>query len=247
MKRLALTLLACLLILLACAATATAASPPTLKSLAKEIKEIKAINALQTRQIKALDAQLAKADATIAAIQANKALLLGPYVSVTSDALNGVRGPHILFTGANVHIRSGSGATDDNVPSGGALTGLGNLIIGYDEPVSAGGEGPQPRTGSHNLIVGAEHTCQSFGGFVAGWRNLILAPWASVSGGAGNDASGEYASVSGGLVNTASGKFSSVSGGVGGEAGGESSSVSGGSDVSSGSDRGWAGGAYHTP
>lgn len=244
MKRLALTLLACLLILLTCTATATAASPPTLKSLAKEIK---AVNALQTRQIKALDAQLAKADATIAAIQANKALLLGPYVSVTSDALNGMRRPHILFTGANVHIRSGSGATDDNVPSGGALTGLGNLIIGYDEPVSAGGEGPQPRTGSHNLIVGAEHTCQSFGGFVAGWRNLILAPWASVSGGAGNDASGEYASVSGGLVNTASGKFSSVSGGVGGEAGGESSSVSGGSDVSSGSDRGWAGGAYHTP
>ena len=246
MKKLLLAVLIPALLLLACTATA-GAQTPTLASLAKEIKAIKATNALQTRQIKALDAQLAKADATIAAIQANKALLLGPYVSVTSDALNGVRGPHILFTGANVHIRSGSGATDDNVPSGGVLTGLGNLIIGYDEPVSAGGAGPQPRTGSHNLIVGAEHTCQSFGGFVAGWRNLILAPWASVSGGAGNDASGEYASVSGGLVNTASGKFASVSGGLGGDASGESSSVSGGSDVGSGTDHGWAGGDYHTP
>ena len=75
-----------------------------------------------------LDAQLAKADATIAAIQANKALLLGPYVSVTSDALNGVRGPHIL-------------ATDDNVPSGGALTGLGNDVSGGSDVGSGSDRG----------------------------------------------------------------------------------------------------------
>ena len=247
MNRLVLAPLAALCVLGIFSANASAATKPTLASVAKAVAALEVANARQAKQIKTLDAQLAAANAALAAIQANKALALGPYVSVTTAALNGVRGPHILFTGANVHVLSGSGATDDNVPSGGALTGLGNLIIGYDEPVSAGGDGPQPRTGSHNLIVGAEHTWQSFGGFVAGWRNLILAPWASVSGGAGNAASGEYASVSGGLNNQASGRFSSVSGGSGGEAGGESSSVSGGSDVYSGSDCGWAGGDYHTP
>jgi hypothetical protein len=40
----------------------------------------------------------------------------------------GVVGPNIVFTGANIHIVDGSGSTDDN---GGALRGLGNLVIGY--------------------------------------------------------------------------------------------------------------------
>ena len=34
-----------------------------------------------------------------------------------------------MFHGVNVHIVSGSGATDDN----GTLRGLGNLIVDYDE------------------------------------------------------------------------------------------------------------------
>ena len=265
MKRLVLILFACLLVvcLMAAPSTADALSlAQKVAALQKSVDAIKATSAQQTRQITALQTkvttqattiaslttQLTTATTAIAAIQANKALTLGPYVSVSTDVLNGVRGPHILLTGANLHIRSGSGRTDDDVPyGGGVLSGLGNLIIGYDEPISAGGSGPQPRTGSHCLIVGAEHTWQSYGGLVAGWRNLILAPWASVSGGAGNTASGEYAGVSGGLGNDASGQFSSVSGGVGCEASGESSSVSGGSDVGSSSDRGWAGGTYHTP
>ena len=227
--------------------SAAGAKTPTLSSLAKAVAALqKQVNAQKT-QIAGLTAQLAAADAAIAVIQGNDALALGPYVSVTSDTINGVRGPHILFTGVNVHIRSGSGRTDDGVPGGGALTGLGNLIVGYDEPVSEGGDGPQPRTGSHCLVVGAEHTWQSYGGLVAGWRNLILAPWACVSGGAGNAATGQFASVSGGLVNNASGRFSSVGGGVAYEAAGESSSVSGGSDVASQDDRGWAAGGYHTP
>jgi hypothetical protein len=205
----------------------------------------------------------ATANAAIAAIQSNKALALGPYVSVTGEALKGVRGPHILFTGVNVHIRSGSGATDDNVPLGGVLSGLGNLIIGYDESISpAGGGVPQPRTGSHSLILGAENTFQSYGGFVGGWRNLILAPWTSILGDLGNSASGEFASVSGGEGNIASGVESSVGGGFQNEASkwcsvvsggadntasGEKASVSGGHCVTSGSEFGWAGGAYHTP
>src|SRR5438045_3831947 len=36
------------------------------------------------------------------------------------------------FTGCNVYVQSGSGKTDDNASTGGALTGLGNLIVGYN-------------------------------------------------------------------------------------------------------------------
>jgi hypothetical protein len=181
-------------------------------------------------------------------------------VSVTQDNLDGVKGPNVLFTGANVHIRSGSGSTADFE----GLTGLGNLIIGYDESISAAGGGvPMPRTGSHSLILGAQNTFQSYGGFVAGWRNLILAPWTSVLGGVGNTAGGEFASVSGGEGNIASGVESSVgggfqneatnwcsvvSGGANNTASGEKASVSGGSFVTSASENGWsAGGEFHNP
>ena len=54
---------------------------------------------------------------------------LDQYVKIDTNPINGVAGPHILITGANVHVRSGSGATDNNsVP----FTGVGNLIIGYN-------------------------------------------------------------------------------------------------------------------
>ena len=73
---------------------------------------------------------------------------LQPYVRVDLAVENGVRAPNVVFSGANVHIVSGSGATDDN---GNAL-GLGNLIIGYDEPVVS-----LARGGSHNLVIGRYH------------------------------------------------------------------------------------------
>jgi uncharacterized coiled-coil protein SlyX len=246
MKKLLLVVLVTSLVLFACTASASAKTPTpkslaksvaalqkkvaaqarTITSLSKDLASAKQVTSAQGQTIASLSAQLGSAGSRLAGIEANKALALGPYVSVTTDALNGVRGPHIIFTGANLDIRSGSGATDDNALTGGALSGLGNLIIGYDEPVTDGL--PQPRTGSHCLIVGAEHTFQSYGGFVAGWRNNILAPWTSVSGGLGNSASGTCSSASGGQSNLASGVGSSVSGGWQSVAGGSYASVSGG-------------------
>jgi hypothetical protein len=92
----------------------------------------------------------------------------------------GVVGPNIVFTGANIHIVDGSGSTDDN---GGALRGLGNLVIGY----VANGNGQtseiEPRTGSHNLIIGAGNGFTSFGGSVAGEGNEISGGYADISGG----------------------------------------------------------------
>ena len=147
-------------------------------------------------------------------VEANPALALGPYVSVALTPLNGLPGPHILWTGANLHVRSGSGFTD------GALTGQGNLLVGYNE-ASTG-------SGSHNLVVGQGHTFSSYGGMVAGLANAISAPYASVTGGLNNAASGGESSVSGGFGNLASGAQASISGGHLNLASGLTASVGGG-------------------
>lgn len=140
-------------------------------------------------------------------IQQNAVLALGDYVEVVEHALHGLAGPHLLFQGLNVHLRSGSNATDD----GGALRGLGNLVLGYNEEPTGLQAGE--RHGSHNLIVGYNHRYSSFGGLVAGEENTISGPAASISGGSLNTASGNRASVSGGSSNIASGADSCVSGG----------------------------------
>jgi len=128
-----------------------------------------------------------------------------------------VSGTDLVFTGVNVHVRSGSGSTD------GAANGLGNLIVGYNE-----GTGSQVRSGSHNLVVGAEHEYTSHGGLVAGYGNTVSGAYASVSGGQMSTASGPFASVSGGVANTASGDSASVGAGRSNTAGGDFASVSGG-------------------
>ena len=119
-------------------------------------------------------------------------------------------GPHITFSGANIHIVSGSGATNE----AGNPRGLGNLIIGYDEGPDFG-LSPGDRGGSHNLVIGPGHrfTQAAFGGLVAGQQNMIQGQSTTVAGGFANLASGPYASVSGGQVNTASGFAASISGG----------------------------------
>jgi len=144
------------------------------------------------------------------------------YVRVETEEIRGVTGPHWIIEGANVHVRSGSGNTwddcnpivDPDWPNCEILTGLGNLIIGYNEQFGVGPPEPREvRTGSHNLIVGEYHSFSSFGGFVAGVGNAVTGWGASVCGGANNEASGNLASVSGGSRNLASGQLSSVSGG----------------------------------
>jgi len=128
-------------------------------------------------------------------------------------------GNDITIAGANLHIVSGSGSTN------GAVNGLGNVIIGYNEVRGSGDD----RSGSHNLVVGRGHNYTSFAGIVTGYRNTISGAYASVSGGDNNTASGTYASVSGGSTNTASGTESSVSGGRANTAGATYATVSGGS------------------
>lgn len=178
-------------------------------------------------RVTALEESLASTQSALAIAQAQladvQALLEG--VSRTDEAL--------VLSGANLQVVDGSGSTV------GPTNGLGNIIIGYNE-----GTMGQERTGSHNLVVGIEHDFTSFGGIVAGERNMIAARAASVLGGSDSIANGTYASVGGGFANEASGTnsvvsagcentasntYAAVSGGRSGEASGQWSSVTGGS------------------
>jgi cell division protein FtsB len=193
------------------------------RRLRAEIKALQAtVSALQD-QVNTLQSQLA-------AVQSNPALALGPFVSVDPKPEIGVIGPNITFSGANIHIVSGSGSTDDgmSVNPNATLTGLGNLIIGYNEVPDGLSLGD--RGGAHNLVIGSfnKFTQFAFGGLVAGEINTISAESASVLGGLNNTASGPGASVSGGLNNTAFGANASVLGGSANSAGGNNDSVLGG-------------------
>jgi hypothetical protein len=128
-------------------------------------------------------------------------------------------GPNeVVITGANLRIVNGLGSTT-------TTNGLGNLIVGYNEPREFE---PDVRTGSHNIVVGINDNFSSFGGLVVGFENEISGVFASVSGGRQNTASNTSSSVSGGLHNTASGHFASVSGGSDNTASGDGTTVSGG-------------------
>ena len=148
-----------------------------------------------------IPAEIAVLQAQVAALQANNAVLIGPYITLDQNPENGLAGPHIIFHNANVHIESGSGNTVDT-------TGWGNLVIGYNQDTSTNAFCPPSstidanRSGSHNLIVGDCHQFTSSGGLVAGIANAISEPYSSVSGGNSNTASGEQSSVGGGTNQT---------------------------------------------
>ena len=145
-------------------------------------------------------------------------------------------GNDIFITGANLHLRSGSGSTS------GTLNGLGNLIIGYNELRSGGTD----RSGSHNLVVGPRHNFTSYAGVVAGFYNATYSNYASAIG-QYNTASGIGSSISGGYQNTASGDYSSVTGGTSNTASGSISVVGGGeNNTSSGTSSSVSGGRYNT-
>jgi hypothetical protein len=78
----------------------------------------------------------------------------------------------IILSGVNLHIVNGLGRTDcgePDTPVPDCPNGLGNLIVGYNEPR---GFGEDIRTGSHNVVVGQEHNFSRFGG----WWSAGLTP-----------------------------------------------------------------------
>ncbi len=183
----------------------------------------------QAALIATLQADLANALSMISDLQSSPVFDLEGLVTVDeTSTLNGVVAPHIIVEGANLHVRSGSGATNDGNNDGSQVVGRGNLIIGYNEANTVPSDDTLARGGSHNLVIGVNHQYPHIGGLVAGGDNVISARSASVSGGNQNTASGLQASVSGGFQNTASGLQASVSGGNENTASNTSTSVSGG-------------------
>jgi len=237
--------------LIASCGLAAGKSPPkpTLASLQSEVTALQATVAALQATVTALQASVTTQAQTVSLQQtqlaspaAQNAFALGNYVSVdTADAtVRGVKAPNIIFSGANIHIVSGSGATLDS-------TGLGNLVIGYDDDSLDPATIDAGRGGSHNLIVGDDNTFTSGGGLVAGFLNGIGSEYASVSGGQANTASARYSSISGGEGNTASGEGASVSGGDSNVASGlEASVVGGDTNLASGNLASVSGGQFNT-
>ena len=163
----------------------------------------------------------------VAALEAK----LGHLTSVIDD--DGC--PEVVITGANLRVVNGLGATNcltaQGFPIPDCPNGLGNLIVGYNEPRNdLFGEGPTIRTGSHNVVVSPRHNFSRFGGLVVGLLNEISGDFAVVSGGDRSLASGVSATVSGGRSNTASGNFAVVSGGSANVASGDLASITAGSN-----------------
>jgi hypothetical protein len=111
---------------------------------------------------------------------------------VTSQTLEGLTGPHIIFQGVNVHVRSAE-TWDSN-------TGLGNLIVGWDQAATSPAS---VRTGANNLVVGDAHSFTDNGGLLAGYRNSVSAFAGCAVGGIDNKVSGAYCTALGGESNTA--------------------------------------------
>jgi hypothetical protein len=67
-------------------------------------------------------------DGRLSTVEANDALLLDPYLSVDTGTINSLAGPHVILTGANLHIRNGDAAAATDT-----VNGVGNLVVGYNE------------------------------------------------------------------------------------------------------------------
>jgi flagellar capping protein FliD len=139
-------------------------------TLQGQVATLQSSNTTLTSQVSTLQTALSTANSDIAAlqtavtaVQSNPALALGPYVSVDSGVENGLKGPHVIFSGVNVHILSGSGATVDK-------TGLGNLVVGYDEDSLDSSTIDGNRSGSHDLVVGPQHEFTASGSVVFATR-----------------------------------------------------------------------------
>jgi hypothetical protein len=238
--------------------------------LQSEVTALQASNSQLQNEFGSLQTLLvSKVFPAIGALQNNSVIALNGKLSLAPD------GTTARFTGVNVQIVNGAGRT-------GSINGTGNLIVGYNETdpsnslqicsngayadqmtctTNGGVWGANQRPGSHNVVIGSQHSYTQYGGFVAGFNNAITNGYVSVSagtfnvarglesavgGGANNAASGAASSITGGAANLASNAFSSVTGGIGNTASGPYSTVSGGeASTASGADSSVSGGDHN--
>lgn len=130
---------------------------------------------LHAQTNKVLQTEIAALQKQVAALQTSSVQALAPFAKVDLSGENGVAGPNIVFSGANIHIVDGMGQTQ-------LVNGLGNLIIGYDEltPTMT----VMSRAGSHNMIIGryGAWISAAFGTLIAGEWNLATGVGGLVAG-----------------------------------------------------------------
>jgi hypothetical protein len=182
------------------------------------------------RQVAALTSTLDSLDTTVNTIESRVHVAEQTLSPIDYDA----RSKSVVFTGVNVQIRNGAGATD------GDTDGTGNLIIGWNEADEDDG-----RTGSHNVIVGSHHDWVGHSGIavgvdhdlltdagatVGGESNVVSAHGAVLIGGQDNEATGAGSVGIGGAENLLAGELSIATGGYRNDAEGAYSVILGGAD-----------------
>ena len=161
-----------------------------------------------------LQAQLTSAQTTIqnqqsslVGLSSDNASLQARVVALENGLLSDLDGVlyvdngDIVFHDTNVVIQNGTGTTD-------GVNGTGNLILGYNED-----DGGDIKVGSHNLVLGSNHTYTSYGAIITGFDNNGLGANASIIGGTGNQALAIRSAVIGGTDNITNASNSVVVGG----------------------------------
>ena len=135
--------------------------------------------------------------------------------------LDGVtrNGDNLYFDGLNMHLRNGAGSTTIS-------NAKGNLVIGYNELRSIP---PTVRLGSHNLVIGPEHSYSHHSGIIQGKGNSNTSAYGVLIGARMSSIfNGEAAAIFGGTGNQASGSGATVLGGQSNHAGKDDSTLMGG-------------------
>jgi hypothetical protein len=179
-------------------------------------------SSLRAVTVEELQAEIVLLRAQVAALAPLAAI--APYVHFDAGVENGLAGPHITFSGVNVHINNGAGQTA-------STNSLGNLILGFDELPSQRPFYSYSRSGSHNLIVGPQHSFYSgaWGNIVGGEQNIVQGQ-GGLEAGDLNTINGFCSGLVGGVLNNCTGEYAVVVGGQGDQALGLCSVVLGGDD-----------------
>ncbi|MCW7755139.1 hypothetical protein OOT00_14215 [Desulfobotulus sp. H1] len=133
--------------------------------------------------------------------------------------LEGVQrtGSNLQLEGINLILVNGEGKTA-------STNGTGNLVIGYSKL--------QNVTGSHNMLVGDNHSCSGYGSLISGSGHKVTGVYGAAVSGKDNTVSGQAALAIGGEENRADGDFSATVGGRKNRAGGKNAIISGGQNRS---------------
>ena len=201
----------------------------------------------QEARIEALELLLSRMELTT--VDGKASYIFGPEQCKYPD------GTPIESCGVNVYIRDGSGST--LTPKDKDETGLGNLIIGYNELPST--QNPL-RTATHSIIVGNKHEYLTTASIILGIQNKIQEtslslinghknieidgvlltilggfnhiasqlPYSVILGGEQNTSTGRACVIAGGYLNHCKGKNSSIIGGLNNTTYGEASIIAAG-------------------